>query len=541
MIRAAPLFHSIPYHSFSMKLKRAALGLALCVVLALPAGAITPEKLRELLGEKKGEAPPSLRDESGPGSAPDTDPVVTREFPLRYAEARTLNIIQSTASSPGPVKIPGVVDTLLAALYQKPVDAAKDTSRAPSIPNVFWHRTKNAVVVVDRQSHMPFYEQTIRKLDCKRPLIEISVAIIDINSDASLSFGTELLAGISGTVSEGTGALRAGSFVTQGGDLNPLVDGLNTAAGALPTTPLSPTLVEGQQFSVAGMIANSTSRFVGRLRTLEHAGKAHVMTRPSILTLANSEATFSDDTHLFIPVPGVNFANIYEVPVITQIKVVPRLVKEGEEGTRQIQLVVIIDDSAIATSGDPSLAGIPMVQSSNVSSQAVVSEAGSLLVAGRYRHDQSRQDARAPILGRIPVLGLLFKQKSVIKNRSQRFYLITPRIVDSQLRGRGEDGKMVWSYDQAANSAADAMLVESQQPLSKQIPLSPDALRRGEKARQRDPNQNDKAIFAPQTKPQAPSKDIDAEPVARHGLLYRMFHPGNSPDDTNSAVPASKR
>jgi type III secretion system YscC/HrcC family outer membrane pore protein len=414
-----------------------------------------------------------LPESPGPGlvtdkpKAPAKDIIITKVFPLRYAEARPV-LFQQTPTDKGSAVMPGVADSLLNLVFHKP---AADKSRTPNVPNISPHPTQNAVVVMDFESRMPFYQQLIDELDKERPLIEISVAIVDVNSSASLAWGAELLYGVNGHTSEGRADLRAGSFARPG--LNPLTDALNTSPG-LPTENLPVNLLEGPEFTLAGMIANSTARFAARIKTLEGEGKAHVLTRPSVLTLANMEAAFSDDARLFVPVPGVNFANLYEVPVITQIKVIPRVVRRLPDGSHQVQLAVLIEDSSatstVTIAASDGQAPLPIVASNVVTTQAIVSDKGSLLVAGRYRHLEGADEDRVPILGRIPLVGNLFKQKLITKGRVQRFYLISPRIVRSSQRHQGPNGETIWSYgdgemESAAAMAANPLLPPLGQPL----------------------------------------------------------------------------
>jgi type III secretion system YscC/HrcC family outer membrane pore protein len=419
---------------------------------------------------------------AGSGSRkPGEEDIITRVFPLRYAEARPLQFQQTPGDDKSGV-VPGVADSLLSLVFHKPT-AAGATTRAPGLPNITPHPTQNAVVIMDHQRNMPFYEQLVRQLDQERPLIEISVAIIDVNSDVGLSWGAELLVGVNGHVSEGSAALRVGSFSRP--DLNPLADALNSSPGVVPTDHLRTRLVEGPEFSVAGMIANSTSRLAGRLRMLEGEGKAQVLTRPSIVTMANMEAAFSDDARLFVPVPGVNFASLYEVPVITRIKVIPRIVRQLADGSHQVQLAVLIDDSnatAVAQSGAESnapagVAGVPLVNNNTVTTQAVVSDQGSLMVGGRYRQNQSLGESRAPVLGRIPVLGAFFKQKQVNKGRVQRFYLISPRIIKPGKQHENPGRETLWGYGREEMQAASSMVETTLLPPLDAPPLQQDDLR----------------------------------------------------------------
>ncbi|MDB6137963.1 MAG: EscC/YscC/HrcC family type secretion system outer rane ring protein [Verrucomicrobiaceae bacterium] len=371
----------------------------------------------------------------------DDDTIVPMEFPLHYAEARPLKIYQKSDDTDAIV-IPGVADTLLKMTLQPGDDGA---TRTGGVPDVYPHQTHNSVIVLDKKSHHDFYRDLVCRLDQKRQMIEISVAIIDIDSNTALELGTELFGGTKRLISEGTSTMRFSSF---GGDkrvgnLGGVVDGFNP----LVADPLNANVVEGGPFSIAGAIASGNSTYVARFKALEQQGKARVMTRPSILTLSGMEATFSDESRLFVSVPGVNFANLYEVPVASRIKVIPRVAGIGPQANPMVQMVVMVDDAANTASATVNGSVTPVVASSSVTTQAVVAENGSLLLGGRFRQSQTQDDAHVPVLGRIPLIGLLFKQKSGDKSRAQRFFLISPRLVDPAQLKHNDGNEVYWGYD----------------------------------------------------------------------------------------------
>ena len=72
---------------------------------------------------------------------------------------------------------------------------------------------------------------------------------------------------------------------------------------------------------------------------------------------------------------------------------------------------------------------IPIVQSSNINTQAVINEKESLLIGGYYHESKSKTVSGIPVLKDIPVIGFFFKQDQVVTKRAERLFLITPRVV----------------------------------------------------------------------------------------------------------------
>jgi type III secretion protein C len=95
--------------------------------------------------------------------------------------------------------------------------------------------------------------------------------------------------------------------------------------------------------------------------------------------------------------------------------------------TRSIQLVVDIEDGSIqaATTGS----ALPTVRRSVIGTQALVGENESLLIGGLNTEQETREKDKVPMLGDIPGVGLLFSKTNGSTQKSERMYLITPKIV----------------------------------------------------------------------------------------------------------------
>ena len=108
------------------------------------------------------------------------------------------------------------------------------------------------------------------------------------------------------------------------------------------------------------------------------------------------------------------------------MKVTP-MATAGPEGWR-IRLDVQVRDGRIST--DEMVGDLPTVTHSQLNTQAFVKQDESLLLAGYAVDVADDRDTGVPVLSRLPVLGVLFQQRSVDRKRSERLYLVTPRVLD---------------------------------------------------------------------------------------------------------------
>lgn len=260
----------------------------------------------------------------------------------------------------------------------------------------------NAVIIKDNLKNMPFYERIIKELDVPLRLIEIKATIIDIAHDAFESLGVNWAARKS---SGGASALISSINIQDG------ADGGNWPgnSGGLNLTTI-----------ISGM---ADEFFLARVSALEAKGKAKIISRPSIITFDNIESHFKHSNTFYVRVAGEQDASLFQISTGITLKVTPHIIDNSS--APEIQLVVNIEDGAIT---DERVDGIPVVKNSRINTQAVVREKESLLIGGLIHEDEGVVEHKVPVLGDIPVLGNLFRYKKDEKSKSERLFLITPKV-----------------------------------------------------------------------------------------------------------------
>jgi type III secretion protein C len=114
------------------------------------------------------------------------------------------------------------------------------------------------------------------------------------------------------------------------------------------------------------------------------------------------------------------------------LKVVPRVIRNGNpdapdpQDPRKILLQIDIEDGKRVNSSDEEL---PVFKKSTISTQAIVGDSESLLIAGHQHQQRLTTTTRVPILGSLPLIGGLFRNERQTNDRRTRFFIITPRIV----------------------------------------------------------------------------------------------------------------
>ncbi|MDR2503646.1 MAG: type III secretion system outer membrane ring subunit SctC [Deltaproteobacteria bacterium] len=351
-----------------------------------------------------------------------------RVFPLKHAWADDTNIEGAT----GLTVLPGVASVLRAIATGQPAvtspaartlhssesgpalmgtglvgrrtEAAEKPAAKPATagPNIIAEPRSNAVIITDRQSRMEYYEAVIAALDKPMDLVEIHAAIVDINASYTRSLGVNW-----------GGERLSGDFAGSVGSLG--------APGAAPAAG----------FAVTTLYNTALNSLFSNIQALEERGDGAVLSRPSVLTVDNVQASLEYTTTFYIKLQGVDAVDMVPVTSGTVLKVTPRILRMPDGKPSRLSLTIVISDGSDPLSVNPSswVDGIPPVKKVTINTQAMVAEGQSLLLGGFYYERRSDDQSGVPWLMNIPLLGALFRRAGADVQRMERMIIISPRII----------------------------------------------------------------------------------------------------------------
>lgn len=283
------------------------------------------------------------------------------------------------------------------------------TGQPISLPQIVADAGTNSVLIRDVPEHMTQYGQLISTLDSRPRLIEVSLTIIDIDEDALDSFGVDW------RLHTPHGDFQFGNKANP-----PLSFNSTTEAGQTgDTTPLGLALTA----SIGGTMRDY---LLTRINALANKGQAQTLSKPRVLTLDNNEAILENLTQFYVQVAGYQDSSLYGITTGTSVKVTPRIVDEA--GKPGVMLSIDIDDGEVS---DAKVTQVPVVLERNIVTKAMIDEGKSLLIAGFNNDSRSIGKTGIPLLGDIPWIGNLFKYTKKTGTRTDRFYLLTPRVVQT--------------------------------------------------------------------------------------------------------------
>ena len=185
----------------------------------------------------------------------------------------------------------------------------------------------------------------------------------------------------------------------------------------------------GTTFGI-GRIAATGVNFAAMLRALQGDSNTNLIATPSAVTMDNQEAELKVAQEVpFITGQYTNttgstagevnpFTTVQRQEVGTILKITPQV----NEGGALVQLKIEIESSDLAgTTGD---VGSAITNKRTINTNVLIEDGGIVVLGGLIRDGDTRGEQRVPYLGRIPILGALFKtrSRSVREDQSHGFH-----------------------------------------------------------------------------------------------------------------------
>lgn len=166
-----------------------------------------------------------------------------------------------------------------------------------------------------------------------------------------------------------------------------------------------------------------------RLRLMETEGRAQVLSNPKIVTSSGNAAKITVGGK--VPIPVVNNqgvgSQLEEYGIL--LNVLPTIIPERNNIIDlQVQLSVsTVDYSRTVVIGT---ASAPSFTNRDVETHVELNSGETLVIGGLKSSSRNVSEDRVPLLGRLPLIGLLFKNKDVTEEQRSLFLFITVEIVE---------------------------------------------------------------------------------------------------------------
>jgi len=214
--------------------------------------------------------------------------------------------------------------------------------------------------------------------------------------------------------------VAASTGLATGGNL------VNLPFSALPNASTN-TPAGGIAFGIVGTRFNINLA----LQALAQIGKTRTLAHPEIVTVENNKATFSLGEE--IPYATISSAGtqVQFKEAVLRLEVTPTVIRESIDGReiRKVKMTVIVENNSrgdlIAFSGT----SVPIINKRKAETQVLVREGDRLVIGGVTQNVQQKTVRKVPLMGDIPVLGWLFKQREDFETGRELVVFLTPSIL----------------------------------------------------------------------------------------------------------------
>ncbi len=208
-------------------------------------------------------------------------------------------------------------------------------------------------------------------------------------------------------------------------------------------------------------IADINNHWRAQVKALVTSGQAEILSRPSVLTLDNRQASIrvGEDIPIANSASGTRGGDKLEfrfeyIPVGIILNVRPRVSADGEDVSMQIDGIVsseVPGEGLTITDNDGNvLASAPRIASRRVQTHTRIANNTPFIIGGLVSKDNITLEEKVPLLGDIPWIGNLFKSTTTSRLKREVIIVITPYVLPKdQIVGRNtpEDEDAFDSFD----------------------------------------------------------------------------------------------
>ena len=293
-------------------------------------------------------------------------------------------------------------------------------------------KDNNALVVTATQTDYLTLKNVIKKLDIPRDQVYVEGLMMETNVSKASGFGISILGAY------GSGNAQRAGFQGDGSLVNLLTNQITSLGGFFAGAGIGKTVEIPNPAGGDPIKANSVNALITAIASNT---ATNVLATPQILALDNTEAVF--EVGESVPNPETTTANNGATTVSTKqqkigltLKITPQINKV----TRYVKLKIdqkIQDFSNRALPEGLQSQGVATVERA-ANTTVVVRDRDTIAMGGLMRDRDLVQENKVPLLGDIPVLGWLFKNRQRTTEKVNLLFFLTPRILTNYQKDSSE-------------------------------------------------------------------------------------------------------
>jgi type II secretory pathway component GspD/PulD (secretin) len=282
----------------------------------------------------------------------------------------------------------------------------------------------NTIIILGNREIVVKVQKLLNEMDVSAPQVALSTVIGELTLSNTEEFGVDYFqrfkqfdppVGLGGV-----GAISRNNLTVA--DAFRSFDNFANAASAISTGGTSVLINAG--FGLSAIV-----------RALDATGRFKTISRPTVFTSNNKKAIIASGQEIPVPVSTISDltnnnigvaqqSNIQFKKVALQLEVVP-LINSEKEVTLDIlqKLDSLTGDSTTVAGND-----IPTIATRYIKTTVSAANCSTIVLGGLILDNSRNGKTGIPILGRIPVLGAIFRNTTKTKSRQELIILMRPEV-----------------------------------------------------------------------------------------------------------------
>ncbi len=287
--------------------------------------------------------------------------------------------------------------------------------------NIFGDVRTNTLIIRDIPSQIPKIDDMIHQLDRKSQQVEIEARVVLASRNFAQDIGSQLAIGGQSSngrnVIGGTPGVGTSPVVHTGSPYQPPI--VVGSSGSMPLLTNFPATAPTSGLSFTSISPNLSLDYT--ITAAESRGVAKLLSAPKVVTQSNVEGMVQQGQQIPIQTTVNNTVSTQYVAAVLMLRVIPQITADGT-----IFMTIHVENTSI----DNSIAvlGQPGLDTQSVDDQVVARDGETIMLGGVIINSQSNSGNEVPVLGSIPLIGNLFKERAVSVKSQTLLFFLTPRI-----------------------------------------------------------------------------------------------------------------
>jgi type IV pilus assembly protein PilQ len=280
----------------------------------------------------------------------------------------------------------------------------------------------NAMIISDIPGKFQSIDALIKQLDKKIKQVEIEARVIAANRNFLRDIGVQIGALYGNNSQNKLGGSLPGVFSRTPPPSVTVAPG--QGSGATDSLPLISNLGANAPTSSLAFLGGFTNNFLIDviITAAESRGTAKLISKPKIITQDNIEGFVQQGVKIPVQTTVNNTVSVQFFDFSLKLTVTPQITDEGT-------IVLKIDIENSTPDFSRQVQNVPTINTQQTKTTVLVNNGGTVVVGGVMIDNEQANTRQVPGFGSIPLIGNLFRNRSLNKQTQELIFFISPKIL----------------------------------------------------------------------------------------------------------------